>query len=422
MARLTPEQVETMRAVRESGGSYREAAKQAGCGASTVASYFPDSHVDQGDSATGGLDRVSESDGVRTIEKGSDKRIRTLEDAIAFAGVDTSVWRVKSWSCTSWEVGMKMREGKEADRFERHGLWRVALKLERIWPQVLTDATDALFERLRSIAPRRFDRPRLPSRRGGSLLEINIPDLHMGKLCWAPETGVDYDMRIAEQVYDEAVRDLLDRARGFDVEEAVFLIGSDFFHVDTLGHTTTAGTVVDVDGRHAKMIEIGEASAIHAVNRVADACRKVRVIWVPGNHDRLASFHLARTLAAWFRHDDRVTVDAGPMTRKYLRYGVNLIGYTHGDKIKLDKLAMLMASERSQDWAQTTWREWHVGHFHGFRMQESFGVRTRVVPSLCGTDAWHAENGYVGNSRAAEAFVYDKDDGFVANFTTKARV
>jgi len=42
------------------------------------------------------------------------------------------------------------------------------------------------------------------------LLEINVPDLHLGKLAWGEETGdADYDTEIAQQVFREAVEELL---------------------------------------------------------------------------------------------------------------------------------------------------------------------------------------------------------------------
>lgn len=429
MTRLTAEQVETIRRVREAGGSYREAARRAGCAASTIGAYFPDSRIEVDDPASepGPNVVVREAGDSRTVEYASPHRIKTLEDAVAFAEVDLATWRVKSWECTSWEVVMKIKAKDASDRAERHGLWRVSLKLERLFPKHLMDGLDLVWKRFES-KTLRFDRPYVPARRsGGSMIEINIPDLHLGKLCWRPETGHDYDVRIAEAVYEDAAAELQQRAKGFDVDQAVFLIGSDFFHVDTLANTTTAGTHVDTDGRYAKMIEVGEMAVIRAVDRLADACRNVKVIWVPGNHDRLSSYHLARTIAAWFRNDDRVEVDYGPAVRKYFRYGVNLLGYTHGDKIKREKLPLIMATERKEDWAATTCREWHVGHAHTSKSFETMacdeyaGVRVKVVPSLCGTDAWHSENGFIGNTRAAEAFVYERDHGLVANFTAVAR-
>lgn len=430
MAKLTPEQIERGAELRRSGMSYRETADRIGCSASTVGYYWPDGWMDDPvPDPEVPAPRIAESGDQRTVELGSTKRIVTLDDAVAFAEVDLSEWRVKSWECTSWEVAMKMRFGKDTpDRSEKHQLWRISLKLERLIQRHIKDGLDALYRRFEDAARGiRFDRPPVTlDPNVGTLLEINIPDLHMGKLCWAPETGQDYDTKIAEHVYDNAVAELQARASGFHVDEVVFLIGSDFFHVDNLESTTTSGTRVDTDGRYAKMFAAGVMAVIRAIDRLADSCRKVHVVWVPGNHDRLSSYHMAREVAAWFKNDVRVTVDHGPATRKYVRYGRCLIGYTHGDKIKPQNLPLVMATERPVDWAETTCREWHTGHLHTsksfetMRCDEHAGVKVRTVPSLCGTDAWHSEKGYIGNSRSAEAFVYDKTYGLIANFHTVA--
>jgi hypothetical protein len=47
------------------------------------------------------------------------------------------------------------------------------------------------------------------------------------------------------------------------------------------------------------------------------------------------------------------------------------------------------------------------------------GVQVRVLPSLCGTDAWHYSKGYVKGVKSALGIVYDKNEGCVAEFITK---
>ena len=38
--------------------------------------------------------------------------------------------------------------------------------------------------------------------------------------------------------------------------------------------------------------------------------------------------------------------------------------FTHGSEEKRDSLPMLMANERKELWAETKFREWHLGHMH----------------------------------------------------------
>ncbi len=252
------------------------------------------------------------------------------------------------------------------------------------------------------------------------LCEIALYDHHFGKLAWAPETGSNYDLDIAERLYEHAVLDLLDRVKSYRPEEFLLTVGQDIFHVDNAQYQTTAGTPQDTDGRLSKMIETAERATFRAVRELAKR-GKVKVLWVKGNHDAVMSQMLCRVIAAEFRHDDRVTVDVSPAARKYVRYGASLLGFVHGNGIPTRDLPLIMARERPKDWAQCTTREWHTGHLHQERVTEKLGVRVRILPSLCGTDAWHSEAGYVGNRRAAEAYLYEKTGGYFAHFQVDAR-
>jgi hypothetical protein len=116
------------------------------------------------------------------------------------------------------------------------------------------------------------------------------------------------------------------------------------------------------------------------------------------------------------------------MGRKYVEYGTNLIGFVHGDEIKAASLPLLMAQDNPVAWSRTRVREWHIGHFHA-RRETRFtagdtigGVSVRVLPSLCSADAWHAMKGYVGNSRAMEAYLWHHERGYTGHFSSNVPV
>lgn len=379
-----------------------------------------------------GVRATSGSQDAMAVEWVSDTPIRTLEDAIAHAEVDLEKWFVDRWECTAWQQGMKLRDfdtrGKvTAEKPVLHNLWRVSVHLKRRLPKPFQDASDALFLRMAKHAPRYQGQiPRRRAPKGKYLLEIDIFDAHFGKLAWAPETGKNYDLKIAEAVYANAVDDLLAITHGFDLAQIVMPVGNDFFHVDSNESTTTAGTRVDSDGRYAKIIEAGEKAVVNAIDRLIQFA-PVKVLWIPGNHDRIASYHLVRTLRAWYRHAAAVEVDDSPAVRKYVAWGTNLIGYAHGHQERRASLPTIMATERPADWAATTCHEWRLGHEHRARKMETMsvdtfnGVSVRSLQALTGTDSWHHEKGYVGTTTAAEAFVMGESQGFVGNFCVRAR-
>lgn len=116
--------------------------------------------------------------------------------------------------------------------------------------------------------------------------------------------------------------------------------------------------------------------------------------------------------------------ERGVKSRKYVRYGTNLLGFTHGDEEKSTDLPLLMAGEMGEAWGYVTHREWHIGHFHKskemkFVSGDSHGpVIVRVLPSLSGTDAWHYRKGYVCGNRAAEAYLWSYKNGYTGHFST----
>ena len=150
----------------------------------------------------------------------------------------------------------------------------------------------------------------------------------------------------------------------------------------------------------------------------------VHVVVVNGNHDVMSAFHLGEVLQAHFHRTEDVTVDNRPTQRKYVTFHKCLLGLTHGSEEKLSSLAMLMATERQEDWARSTpaGREYHIGHFHHKKSLailpalDVSGVLIRVIPSLVPLDAWHASKGY-GSKLAAEAYYWDPEYGVTATLT-----
>lgn len=291
--------------------------------------------------------------------------------------------------------------------------------------ETVREIGDKILADIRSEAKRPADKPRirLSASKENHLLEIAPLDLHVGKLAWGEETGNDYDIRIAERVFTEAIEDILERTRGYQITEIVFPVGNDLLQVDSPANTTTAGTYVDTDSRYIKSFRRARAITSWAIKQMAMRA-PVLVPIVPGNHDRITAFHLGEVLEAEFQPDARVHIDNRPVLRKYHRYGVNLLGWTHGSEEKPQDLPLLMANECPELWSSTLHREWHVGHLHKaketrYTAGDSFqGVRVRILPSLCAPDAWHYSKGFVHERRACEAYLFGTSTGYAGHFSS----
>lgn len=408
--------VARVRQVYQELRSIRKTAKALGIGYGTVQKILAECPPD------GAATRYQDRGDHAILELTVPRPVTNERDLVAAAGIDLSRWRVARFECTRWTTTMKLGGGRgAADRVAQAENWRVWVRLEPVLPRPLLAAADAVFDRLKARAPRYPAPPRpKPIKRGEPhLLEVDLFDHHFGKLCWAAETGQSYDLRIAERLYQAAVTELLGLWDGFRIDQIVLPLGNDFFHVDRRDNTTTAGTPQDMDSRYAKMVEVGEVAVLRAIEALM-AAAPVHVLWVPGNHDWHASYHLARTVAAWFHRAPRVSVDVSPNPYKRVRYGTNLIGYAHGDEIKPVLLPGFMAQQWPDDWAATTCHEWRLGHEHRTRVMRQLatdsethqGVVLRWLSSLTATDSWHHRRMLTGNRRAAESYLMGFETGY----------
>ena len=358
------------------------------------------------------------------------KRIETPEDAMAKANIDTDIWEIDRIQIKSYEQGCKIETTDAKGHKSVIGvavtpMFGMTLWLKRIKMDVQLLAFKALVEDIKNtpISVPKIKRPKLTAD-DRYLFEISLADMHFGKLAWKPEVLEDYDLEIAERRYLAAQNDLLVGIQSYPVEEILMIVGNDHFHLNNADNTTARGTSQDVDGRWQKVFRVGKMATIKAIE-MARAVAPVNVMIVPGNHDPEWCFFLGEVLAERYRDAKDITVDNRPLFRKYKHYGQSLIGFTHGDKEKMQSLPLTMAREMKKQWADSTYYEIHMGHLHK-RAEHKFvagdtynGVTVRHLPSLTGTDAWHHTSGYTGSIKSSDAYLWHKSRGlsrvFVVN-------
>jgi len=278
-----------------------------------------------------------------------------------------------------------------------------------------TKEVEALKEQAKRIAPLpTYTHKKFQVLTSDKMLEINLTDHHFGKLAWGTETGyANYDMKIATAIWHRALAALIERASNYMYQEIWFIVGNDLLNSDDVLSRTTSGTQVESDVRNEKTYRLVREILVNAIEELRKIAKKVKVIVVPGNHDHNATWHLGDSLECYFHKYKDVEIDNTPKVRKYHTFGINLIGYTHGDNGKRSDLPMLMATEVPELFGKSKFREWHTGHNHAEITHEKNGIVVRILSALCAPDAWHAENGYVGNRRSSQAFQWDKNEGLI---------
>lgn len=91
---------------------------------------------------------------------------------------------------------------------------------------------------------------------------------------------------------------------------------------------------------------------------------QVLVRMLPGNHDQDAALALTVALSVFYSANKRVVVDDDRELHWFMRFGKVLLGATHGHTMKPDRMAMMMATDRAEDWGLTLFKHFFFGHIH----------------------------------------------------------
>lgn len=269
-------------------------------------------------------------------------------------------------------------------------------------------AIDALIEPIRG-KMRAIRRPVAGSEGKDIMVAYIVGDHHVGLYSWAEETGADYDLNISESILNRAFDRL--SASAPPAEKAMVFCMGDFLHADNAtGMTPRGGNILDTDGRYSKVIETAIRCMIRNIKVVLRKHLVVEVLIIEGNHDITASMWLAHLINAYFDGEPRVTVRTDPKIYKFTKWGLNLIGTTHGHCAKPAALPAIMAADVPIWWGETKFREFLFGHWHHESVKEHPGCTTRCVKVLAASDAYHAGAGY-RSERGMEVAVYHKKQG-----------
>lgn len=243
---------------------------------------------------------------------------------------------------------------------------------------------------------------------GDKLLVLPISDLHFNMQATTLSSGNFYDCDVAEKICRKVVADVLSRTAQYQFQQIVFLVGGDMLNADNVSGTTAHGTPQDncwpyydaCNHLYDLMVQIVETLAYLA---------PVRVIYVPGNHDTVTGFKLAKYMEAWFRNTNRVEVDTSPLLRKYYQFGKTLFMFAHNADIK--KIPQIVAVEQRAAWSSASQCEVMLQHFHSEQvLLEDHHMRIQRLPTVCAKSSWAAQQGY-DSMRQCKSFIYDKELG-----------
>jgi len=277
------------------------------------------------------------------------------------------------------------------------------------------DLRDQIVKDLEKYSPR-FKKIIRKKSKESYCLVVDPADIHIGKLCTAFETGVEYNQQIAVKRVLDGVKGILNKAQGFDIDYIIFIGGNDILHTDTPRRTTTSGTPQDTDGMFYENFLMAKnlyVDLLEILIGVAD----VHFVYNPSNHDYTNGFFLADVIQTYFRNCKNITFDCSIAHRKYTTYGENtIIGTTHGDGAKQQDLGMLMSIEAKEHWANSEHRYFYTHHVHHKTAKDLISCTVESLRSPSPADSWHHRNGYI-NKAAVEGFIHSKTNGQIARLT-----
>lgn len=241
---------------------------------------------------------------------------------------------------------------------------------------------------------------------------LSLQDLHFGKVN-------NEDMG---EILNQSVEYLIGKAhKNYHLEKILFVIGPDTLNMDTFGGTTTKGTPVENSSSATDAYLTAFDAICKAIVTTKDFCEELEIVFIPGNHDRLSSFHLLHAVSLAFKAWPGITFNVDYAERKVITYGQNMLCLEHGD-VSAKNNPLVYAVEFPSEWGSCTHRILYTGHYHGRKTKEfiteneEHGFVSRIIPALTSSDYYHHHNKYTGNKRSALLHLHHEDKGLVSEF------
>lgn len=321
---------------------------------------------------------------------------KSAEEIISLLKIDTNKWKLSQY----WNKQM-------GDH------WRVSALVSQI-----KNLEEKHFEDLlKNWKPKTYNLPKTNLQNKGEVVcgVMSLQDIHFGK---QGNDTIDDD-------FEKTIINLLSRATpSHYIEKMFFVIGGDLINMDTFDGTTTSGTPLD-NCMTATEAYIQAFDAMHwAIGYIKRFCKELVIVYVPGNHDRLSSFHLVHALSQSIKSDE-IIWDIKYEERKVHVWHNNFNAFEHGDKRSKNN-PLIYASEYPKQWGNTINRTLFKGHIHTDRKveymtsNETAGFIEKTLPSLGKTDYYHYSNKFVGNRRSGKLEIQHPLMGNICELTYQA--
>lgn len=225
----------------------------------------------------------------------------------------------------------------------------------------------------------------------------------------------DNDINARFERIEQSILDVLLTAQATsNIEEVIYIVGSDEFNSEWTG-LTSKGTPQQNIGTYYDSFKAITDHEITTLNLLLSYADKVKVVFIPGNHDHFAGWHLVNMLDTYFRTDSRIDFDCTPLCTKYYQYNNTGVMLNHGDDMKPQDLAAHYPMGFKEIFHQIDHKIILLGDKHSELTRDFNGIKVFRVPQLSmASSYWDDKKGYTDNNAEMNAFVVSEGNGLVA--------
>jgi hypothetical protein len=349
-----------------------------------------------------------------------------INNAIKEAGINKDEWIISKTKISHWNTTLKLKErsgNKPWEYIEKPCQvtnWLVSIELKPNKSINNIDVINKIIDKSISIRPIKLKKSNKKDE--NYAFELIPTDVHFGLQAFMAETLLgECNLEQTSQKFQESCIQNIENAMRYPISQIYFIVGNDIAHFENpMGTTTRSGHLLDVCARLPHVMQACEESLIKICDMLVQICN-VKIIWVPGNHDYLASYALCRLLRQRYLNYNSVEIDTGLSETKSIEWGDLFIMLKHdGSASKQNKTINEMPIMFPQECCRTRWWEAHVGHKHNLNTVKTNDIFTvgkaiiRQFPGLCAPDRWSVSKGFTDSVPACNGVIMHKKRGVVA--------
>lgn len=363
---------------------------------------------------------VNEAKGECDVNGVISKRISSLQDLIKYCQIDTKEWQIVSWECNKWEVGRKEKsvnwkakdgvgKGKVKDtgKIFVEPLFQVKAKLTRITSdqKFQNNFQEFLKSYKPSIAPVKVVTTKYQKEE--ALLILPKQDAHFNRF----DVKGNNDIKSRFELVKSATLDIVREASALhEINKITYIVGSDQFNSEWTG-MTTGGTPQENILPYQQAFKLICDHEIEIIENLLANSNRVEVLFVPGNHDEFAGWHLINWLSCYYRNNPYIKITEGDPqgTRRYERYGNSAIMFDHGAVCNGKELAQIFPVEFRKEWGNCENFYIFSGDKHHEMSLDVKGIKYYRVPALTPTKSkWEHKRHITRGEMQAFLIKYDK--------------